>query len=453
MTSNMNPDQPVRRILLECTDTFFTDWNTGIQRVVRNVANECAEIGKECDVECKPIIRIGDRFLALPEKSRLGCRRSSGRLKWADRWFARDTWDRHRALRLLRRLGVRLRKLVYPRSLVRKLTSLQWSWQGETVIPGEGDTLVLLDAWWDCNIWPSVARARHHGATIGVVVYDLLPITNPEFFKASVKEPFTASLHIALEQGDYFIAISDAVRDALRGYVTEHGPPRKLREASFLSFRLGSTLDPSDAGGEVRDGVRRAFCRPNGQPPYLTVGTIEPRKNHTLLLDAFDQVWTRYPDATLCIVGRIGWLREDVVGRIVAHPQYNRSLFMFNDLSDAELAYSYQHAKGLLFPSHAEGFGLPVVEALQHGLPVLLSDIPIHREVGREFCTYFDHHSPDVLARLICDVEATGHFPEVRPPDDFALPSWAESTREFLGKCLRACQYWERSAHSSRKAA
>ena len=167
--------------------------------------------------------------------------------------------------------------------------------------------------------------------------------------------------------------------------------------------------------GEVREAVQRAFRRPNGQPPYLTVGTIEPRKNHVLLLDALDQVWQQYPDTSLCIVGRIGWLCEELVSRIVRHPQYNRSLFMFNDLSDAELEYCYQHARGLIFPSHAEGFGLPVVEALQHGLHVLVSDIPIHREVGREFCTYFDHQSPDALARLVCGVEATGRFPDVRP--------------------------------------
>ena len=123
---------------------------------------------------------------------------------------------------------------------------------------------------------------------------------------------------------------------------------------------------------------------------------------------------TQYPDASLCIVGRIGWLCEELVSRIVRHPQYNRSLFMFNDLSDAELEYCYQHAKGLIFPSHAEGFGLPVVEALQHGLHVLVSDIPIHREVGREFCTYFDPQSPAALARLVCGVEATGEFPRVR---------------------------------------
>jgi alpha-1,2-rhamnosyltransferase len=311
--------------------------------------------------------------------------------------------------------------------------------KGETIVPGDGDTLVLLDAWWNRNNWLAVSQARHRGAAIGVVMYDLLPVTHPEFFKANVKEPFAAALQIALEQGDYFIAISDAVRDALRDYAAEHGPRRRLRPASFVSFRLGSTLDMIHRNGHVRDSLQQAFCRTGCQPPYLTVGTIEPRKNHVLLMDAFDQIWPRFPDAGLCIVGRIGWLCEDLIDRIVRHPQYGRSLFMFNDLSDSELAFCYQRAKGLIFPSHAEGFGLPVVEALQHGLPVLVSDIPIHREVGRDFCTYFDPNSPAALSQLVCGIEATGAFPHVRQPDDFALPTWTESTREFLGKCLLAC--------------
>ncbi len=239
MRSNTNPDKPVRRILLECTDTYFTDWNTGIQRVVRNVAHECAAIGGECGVECMPIVRVGDRFLALPWSPRVGRRPSFWQSHLARWWPTPETWNRHRSLRLLRRVGVRLRKVLYPRSLVRKLTYMRWSWKGETIVPGEGDTLVLLDAWWNRNIWPAVAQARHHGARIGVVMYDLLPVTNPEFFKASVKEPFSASLQIALEQGDYFIAISDAVRDALRDYVAHHGPPRRLREAPSCRFDWG----------------------------------------------------------------------------------------------------------------------------------------------------------------------------------------------------------------------
>lgn len=453
MTSNQMLNKPVRRILLECTGTYFTDWNTGIQRVVRNVAQCCTAAGVEAGVECLPIVRAGDRFLALPWEPRAGRPRSAWQ-RWLATWLpSDDEWKQRRSLRILRRVGTRLRKLLYPRTLMRKIAHLRWSWKGILVVPGEGDTLVLLDTWWDAHAWPAVARARHRGAHVGVVVYDLLPVTHPQFFKTNITEPFTASLQIAIAQADYFIAISDTVRDQLRDYARKVADPAKLRETGFYSFRLGSTLDLVGHSGPVRDSLRRAFEHADGQQTYLTVGTVEPRKNHRYMLDAFDRIWTRHPDARFCIIGRVGWLCDELIVRVVQHAQYNKSLFMFNDASDAELEFAYQHAKGLIFASHAEGFGLPVVEALQHGLPVFASDIPIHREVGRDYCTYFDNQNPDSLASLVCEVESSQRFPAVREPDGFALPNWAESTREFVERCLQACHCEEPAGHLAKRAA
>lgn len=444
--------RPVRRILLECTDTYFSDWNTGIQRVVRNVAANCVAAGQDLNVQCKPIVRLGDQYKALPWRPHI-TRPASPLARWLGQLHAdAEFWERTAWHRFLRRFGVRLRKLFYPRTLARKLVQLRRSLQGETIVPGPGDTLVLLDAWWNRNIWPSVAQARLNGARIGVVMYDLLPVTNPEFFKSNVKEPFTASLRIALQQGDYFLAISRAVRDALRDYAHRHGPLRN-QHASFASFRLGSTLDLVSRQGKIRESLREALQPGEAPAPYLTVGTIEPRKNHVLLLDAFEQVWDSHPQARLVIVGRVGWLCEQLVQRIVRHPRYKKSLFMFNDLTDSELDFCYRQAKAFLFPSHAEGFGLPVVEALQYGLRVMVSDIPIHREVGRDFCAYFDPHSPTQLAQRICEFEAGRNVNVTRQPSEFELPNWSDSTRDFVRQCLAACQCELTSSGTAREAA
>ena len=456
MTSQSQPAAKTRRILLECTDTYFTDWNSGIQRVVRNVAAESGPLASEFGVECKVIVRMGNRFLALPWRPKvtrsnpLWLRTLTGLKRL---WPSPSFWQSHSVLRFSRWLAVRLRKLLYPRTLMRQFEGLRWALRGETIVPGAGDTLVLLDAWWNRDIWPAVAQARLDGASIGVVMYDLLPVIRPEFFKANVKQPFVTSLKVALEQGDYFIAISNAVRDQLRDYARANVPQRQQPDAAFLSFRLGSTLDMASRAGVVRGEVRTAFSSESQTGPYLTVGTIEPRKNHVVLLDAFEHVWREHPHARLAIVGREGWLCEALIERIRRHPQYQRSLFMFNDLTDLELDFCYQHAKAFLFPSHAEGFGLPVVEALQHGLPVLASDIPIHREVGQQFCTYFNQQSPDDLVRLISGIEATGQFPAVRRPDQFALPDWTSSAREFLEKCLSVCDGQGVAPQAQRQAA
>ena len=132
---------------------------------------------------------------------------------------------------------------------------------------------------------------------------------------------------------------------------------------------------------------------------------------------------------------------DDEPGAIVAfqrkhrHPGYGRNLFMFNDLSDGELDYCYRHAKGFLFPSKAEGYGLPIVEALSYGLPVLSSDIPIHREVGKTCCSYFDLADAACLARQIDSLERFGVVPAAKA---YRPVAWADGARDFVQQTLRA---------------
>jgi alpha-1,2-rhamnosyltransferase len=180
--------------------------------------------------------------------------------------------------------------------------------------------------------------------------------------------------------------------------------------------------------------VREVFDNAGRPGPYLCVATIEPRKNHRYLLDAFDLAWTHGADAKLCVVGREGWKCAHVLKRIQKHPELGRRLFIFNDLSDGELKYCYGNAAAVILPSIAEGFGLPVVEALSLGCRAWLSDIPVFREVGRDYCLYFDLGSPQSLADLIMRDERGLLEGPARPPAEFLWPDWQESCRELLEK-------------------
>ena len=113
---------------------------------------------------------------------------------------------------------------------------------------------------------------------------------------------------------------------------------------------------------------------------------------------------------------------------------------MFNNLSDTELDYCYKNSKALVNPSLVEGFGLPLVEALHKGLPVLASDIPVFREVGEDFCTYFDLDSPNSLADIIIKIEKENKMPEVRKPQTYELTTWEESCRDLLTKATDLCE-------------
>ena len=209
-------------------------------------------------------------------------------------------------------------------------------------------------------------------------------------------------------------------------------PELQRRRVPFDSVSLGAELDLSGSTNEIRRAVREVFETP-GQP-YISVGTIEPRKNHWYLLDAFDLAWTQGADVRLCILGKKGWKCDHVLERIKRHRQLGRRLFMFNDLSDGELKHCYGKARAVILPSLAEGFGLPVVEALSLGCRVWASDIPVLREVGGGYCLYFDLGSPQSLTELIIKDERGELEEPSRSLAEFCWPDWQESCRELLQK-------------------
>ena len=92
--------------------------------------------------------------------------------------------------------------------------------------------------------------------------------------------------------------------------------------------------------------------------------------------------------------------------RISTHAELGNRLFWWSDASDAELAFLYSKAAGLVFPSFVEGFGLPLIEALARGVPVLASDIPIFREIGTGHTRFFDPEDPASLAVAVREREA-----------------------------------------------
>ena len=322
-------------------------------------------------------------------------------------------------------------------------------------------------------IWSVVKKAKSNGAVVGLVVYDIIPLTHPEFFPSAIVKRFNSWFKQAIQHVDFFICISETVRNEVQTYLQKNYPDCQVQgRVSF--FHLGCALDnisengldsrfrgndrgkdgnDSRRGGNDRgkdgndrllqdSGFRRNDSRREGNDRgilndkrmYIAVGTIEARKNHKYLLDAFDLVWQQCPDAGLCIIGKMGWLSDQVINRIEKHPLYKKNLFMFNDVSDTELDYYYRHSKALIWPSLAEGFGLPIIEALHQGLPVLVSDIPIHREVGKDFCTYFDINNPDYLAKIIIDIEKTGKMPQVRSSKEYKPTTWEDSCRELFNR-------------------
>jgi glycosyltransferase involved in cell wall biosynthesis len=260
----------------------------------------------------------------------------------------------------------------------------------------------------------------------------VIPLSHPQFCTDRLVAVFQHWLQWAGQISDGFMAISETTRNQVQAYVLRGSAENKPRRQWFDYFHLGSELDLAQKNGMVRQQVKRLFQ--NGCPVYLMIGTIEPRKNHAYLLYAFDLLWQKDWGVNLCFVGKVGWKCKALIKRVETHSEYNRHLFMFNDLSDTELEYCYLKSRSLVFPAYVEGFGLPLVEAMQRGLPAMASDIPVFREIGGDFIAYFDPEKPETLAALIRHYEASGEFPASRKVEDWSWLSWEDSSKQFLTK-------------------
>lgn len=426
----------IKRILLECTHTYESGLNTGIQRVVRNIVRESEQISRELNVECKPLVVRHNCFITVDgitntRSARAATRASLKKIYHKLRPILRTIIPLRNftssELGLVKSITSLLDILFFPLALIEYLR--------KKVVLREGDMVLLLDSSWVYPIWPAVLHAKKKGAVIGLVVYDIIPITHPHFMTLFLKKRFKQWFDKAITHSDFFIAISKTSCNEAKKYVESKYASENWK-GKFESFQLGSVIDNVVSNGDVREELKNVFENSDNSNVYLTVGTIEPRKNHKYLMDAFDEIWRQCPGPRVCIIGRLGWFYSEFLERIKTHPQYGKCLFMFNDTSDTELDYCYSHAKALIFPSHAEGFGLPIVESLYHGLPVLASDIPIHREVGKDFCLYFDINDPADLTNIIINIEKTGKMPEVRKPEDYDLLTWKDSCRELLSKVM-----------------
>jgi glycosyltransferase involved in cell wall biosynthesis len=139
--------------------------------------------------------------------------------------------------------------------------------------------------------------------------------------------------------------------------------------------------------------------------PWLSVGALEPRKNFDVLLDAFEIYWDRSKHRRqLWLAGGKGWKSEDTWKRI-AELQQRGLVRHCGYVSDTELSRLYQEAFGFVFPSHYEGFGLPVLEAMSQACPVITSRNSSLPEVGGNAVTYWDGKSPETLAASMLQLE------------------------------------------------
>jgi glycosyltransferase involved in cell wall biosynthesis len=304
-----------------------------------------------------------------------------------------------------------------------------------------GDTFLGLDlsGWIVHAHLPYFERMRDRGVALYFVVYDLLPILRPDAFPTG-SDWFPRWLEAVTSVGDGTICISRAVADELVGWL-ETAPVERQRRLDIGHFHLGADIPASAPTGGVPPDAESILAAMAKRPYLLMVGTLEPRKGHAQTLAAFERLWADGVDVGLVIVGTQGWMVEPLAERLRGHAELGTRLLWPDDVSDEMLLRLYGSAAALLAASEGEGFGLPLVEAAQHGLPIIARDLPVFREVAGEHAFYFDGRSADNLAAAISAWLALRESGEAPSSEQMPWLTWAQSTAQLMDVILNGHWY------------
>jgi glycosyltransferase involved in cell wall biosynthesis len=242
-------------------------------------------------------------------------------------------------------------------------------------------------------------------------IHDLIPITHPQYCRAGESDKHAKRMRSALATASGIIGNSRDTLSALETFAVREG----LAMPPHLAAWLGTEALP-DAGQSQP---------PLDRPYFVVLGTIEARKNHVLLLDVWEKLG---PDApTLVIIGKRGWEVDAELARIERMTAAGAPIIEISGCDDDALARWIAHARALLFPSHVEGFGMPMMEAYAQGTPVIASDIGVFREIAGGLP---DHAASDDVKRwadLVTNYAAPAsplRKAQIARMTGFAPPDW-----------------------------
>jgi len=266
-------------------------------------------------------------------------------------------------------------------------------------------------------IKPALMRAflKRENARLVCLVHDLIPIQYPEYARPGGADLHARRMWTVASMADGIIANSQATLGALQPWLDRAG-----RQPQAVVAHLGTEIRPYVA---PHASNRRYF---------VCVGTIEPRKNHLLLLHLWRAMAERSdPGAIpkLVLIGRRGWENEQVIDLLERCPALKDCVEEHAGLPDARVQALIAGARGLLLPSFAEGYGMPVSEALALGVPVLCSDLPALREAGGEVPLFLDPLDGPAWLRAIEDLsspDSAERAAQMRRMTGWKAPTWPE---------------------------
>ena len=304
------------------------------------------------------------------------------------------------------------------------------------VEPIKGQVYFVLGAFWGFGSNTArYSRLKRAGVGIGVYIYDLIPITHPEYCHAGTVSEFSFALGDGLHVFDFILTISEYVARSVRDFIARNGLRPVPVEAVPLAHQIHDAPILLSAGAQA-DLWQGSIAPLKDRPYVLVVCTIEPRKNHMYLYvvwKALVEEGLEPPD--LVFVGRFGWRVNDFREMLTDTGFLSGRIHLLHDLSDVDLELLYRSCLFTAFPSIVEGWGLPVGESLAHGRAIVASNASSIPEVGGEFVDYVDPWNVTdgigVFKRMIFDAA----YREQRTKnvrDNFVSRTWDDVSKDLL---------------------
>lgn len=246
------------------------------------------------------------------------------------------------------------------------------------------------------------------------MVHDLIPLTHPQFCRIGEEEKHFIRLKNAMEIASGIICNSLATMEGLVNLCMEH---RWLMPPTTVALLAPELPECSYT------------FRPVLKPYFVFVSTIEPRKNHLMIL----QLWLRMSETMgdktprLVIIGQRGWGFDKISALLESSAVLGNLVTEISTCSDTDMVNYLKHAQAMVFPSFTEGYGMPVVEALALGVPVIANDLAVFREFSGDIPEYVNVDRPDLWAQVITDYTAPDssmRSAQMVRMKNFEAPTW-----------------------------
>ncbi|MEH2249096.1 glycosyltransferase family 4 protein [Nostoc sp.] len=429
------------RIFIDCTHTAkHTYKNTGIHRVVRELTSELFKISStRTDIEIVAVMFDGSFMRRV---TNLNQQQNDHFIKVNK--YLELTKINIKVQALLFKLRNKFINLLYLSKLIYWFDSnlenkKDFLLEFEGSIVQTGDIYVIADANWDLpkTYYRFLQLLKRHKVTIVVICYDLIPIKFPEFSSKRFAKAFTKFYSDYSTLFDKVLCISNKSAEDYNN-AKNQGILASNNSQIIQSFRLGCNYFKHDFFlNKENNNFGIELQRLLNKKYILVVGSLVPHKNIKTIIAAFNLLINYNYDVFLIFAGNKGW-HSETDNLIESNKMYGKLIQILGSVTDAQLDFLYQNCYCLVQASFYEGFGLPVVEALQHCKPVIASNGGSLPEVGGDFCRYFSPTEPTELyeaLKELLDSEIYYNNLVACIKSEYIPFSWQESAEEFLS-CL-----------------